>query len=336
MPGHCSFVSTNLPEQCDGADLQSCSELGYYGGTTTCDDCVLNVSGCQVCPSNLSCTTVPAFVFTNDVAVSGSYIAFGGSASVEIFSSLTPTTNTSIADVIGIVAVPSGWLVASSNPPSLSTLDPSGVHGSPHPLVLASAPAMAYAGARVVVAWNQLLGSEWHVYFAIADASANIVVVETDLFATDGSPVAATTDGTSFFVAANGRLARIAQDGTHTVSTGFPGPSQLSDLDLSWSGTTGWYVSHDPSTLEQIVQRFDANGTPVGATRTLHPGLDFLGDGDDLLGIGADLVLYRYAPTSESSQTVAQSPVSHVELAHFGGDILVAWNASLLRVAVVP
>lgn len=338
LPGHCTYVPGYMPEQCDGADVKSCTELGYYGGTTACNDCILDVSGCEICPINVSCTTVSGFVFTNDVAVGGAYIAFGGSASVEIFSSLTPIANSPIADVVGVAAVPGGWLVASSNPPSLSTLDVAGVRGPPRALVLASAPTMASAGGRVVIAWNQLIGTEWHVYFAIADASANIVVPETDLFATDGSTVAATTDGTSFFVGANGRLARIAQDGTRTITSGFPYPPQMWDgyVDLSWSGTSGWYVSRDPTTLDYVVQRFDSSGAMVGAPRVLHAGVDFLGDGDDLLGIGKDLILYRYTPTGETSQAVAYSPLTHVALAHFGSDTLVAWNADVLRVTVVP
>jgi hypothetical protein len=346
MPGHCSYF-TGGTEACDGTATKTCESYGYYGGTIVCAaDCKgFDTTGCQACnPATSSCVQRMQRL-EHGIAVSGPYVAVATASSIVINNGLTFVTEPALANVSAIVDVPNGWLVATNNPPAMQTLDPSGVLGSAHALPAgATSPALAAnASGRVVVAWNELVGADTHVFAALADGTGNVVVPAQDLFASDGSIVAATSDGTSFFVGAAGKLARVATDGTVAITSGFPISSGMpiyAITDLSWRGTTGWYVAGDQVTTSYVAQQVDSNGVLVGAPRpiTIFRAIDFLDDGDDLLAfvwMGAVRV-YRY----RADGTVASSGdigVSYgqpaAQLAHYGSQLLVAWERSL---ALIP
>jgi len=347
-PAVCRFAFVDQ-EECDGTDVTSCRELGYYDGAVSCDNCKVNASGCHVCAGGVSCTTVNGFSLVQDPAVSGDYVALGGVDSVVIFLGLTEVTQVAIPDLQALAGVPGGWLVATNNPPSLSTLDYAGVRGSSHPLPAGvEQPFMvSNAGGRVIVIWEQPVFMQQYMMFAIADADGNIIVPPTGMFPKPtGAWSDATSDGTSFFVGSGGTLARVSETGTVTTRSGFE--TGYDHLDLAWNGTTGWYVG---SSYGFDAQRFDINGAPVGTDfydLALPDCFDFLGDGDDLVAAQADVladaamwvvVLRRFSPSGAITEQHigALGPSWWARAAHIGAAILVVWNfGDTMTLALVP
>ena len=323
----CPSYSPPYVEVCDGTAvaIPSCESRGYYGGTSSCIRCSEDFSACDVCaPSDLDCATSSSIGTFNDVAVSGSYIALSSSPIV-IFDGLT-LVSTSTVIPAGIVGVPGGWLVATT-PPSLQTLDATGTQGTAHQVAGGFVtPAMAYGGGRVLVAWDE----QSVVYAAIADPSGTIVVPTFELFAGDTTPPSATSDGTSFFVAAHGNLARITPDGVRTIAGGFPSSP---NAQLTWSGTTGWYTSAT-DVHAYVTQRFDATGGTVGSAVPIDLGTkvtEFLADGADLLALfestSSRVSIVRIASSGTAGTSREVGYGGDARVARIGAELVVAWNA---------
>jgi hypothetical protein len=355
MPGqHCTFTPSE--EVCDGTALPlTCEQLGFSGGTIACSlTCAtFDTSGCTACAPNTQCTQL-AFNFVNDLAVSGTFVGVESANGVALFNGLTPIAQVTITNAKALVGTSQGFIVATSAPPTLSTLDTTGARGALHALpAQATAPVMAFAGGRVIIVWPQFANAAWHVFGAITDDSANILVPAFDLFTTAGSgvSVAAVSDGTSFFVAADGLLARVALDGTTSVTTGFPVQSGTEGVtDLAWDGTTGWYIHYDRAMPEtHLIQRFDAAGARVGAVESVAGAAQL-----DYTSTGAELRVLRWAPVSSTprgifitrptasgdvfERIVGASPqFGHAQVARLGTQTVVAWQTTeKLNLAIVP
>ncbi|HMG22065.1 MAG TPA: hypothetical protein VK607_12130 [Kofleriaceae bacterium] len=244
----------------------------------------------------------------------------------------------------GVVGIPGGWLVATAMPPSLTPLDATGTLGTPLPIAPeAEHPTLAYgAGQRVLLAWNQ--GSEpdvEHVYIEIADTSGTIVVPPFELFSSSSHvQPSATSDGTSFFVAAEGALARIAPDGTHSFIAGFPPPESAYSPPPSSPG-----AAPPAGTCGRAAPSFDASGAPIGARLTLRtdrPASGFTADGNDVValqsGLDGGFEIVRIDPDGHPG---AARPIgagaAFGALVRVGGDFIVAWvlraHLQLARVA---
>lgn len=305
-------------EPCDGALLsKSCTELGYFGGETSCSsDCRTHVLDCNACAfESGQCATRSGFEMRGGAAVSGTRLA---------------------------VAVTQGWLVAIDAPPRLTPLDSSGQLGTSSVALpaTATAPVMAYGpGGRALVAWIDLASSPRPVRMALTDETGATVVGETTLFTISGSHVAVTTDGTTFFVASDGRLARVAPDGTFAVVSGFP--QGLHGVDVSWNGTRGWYTGDTNSAFS--VQRFDSAGMPVGGAQNPGQVFDTAAHGDSFIHVYRGLNEYRLGGLSTPSgigPLIGIAPTPAVfppvplpawRIEHVGAQIVVLWNASRLQ-----
>jgi hypothetical protein len=330
MGCHCVVITEEL---CDG-DTRDCRQWGYYANNAACNSQCFDFDrrSCDACPPTGRCETFPDLGMRGG-AMSGTLLAVASSNAVTIFDGLTKVHDVPITSVYGIVDVPSGgWLVRAGSPPGLSTLDSAGVRGTAHSIPQEMQGArMAAAGDRVLLAWTAQLSSGWHVAVAIADTSGNIVVPAATILDGVSQYVEVTSDGTGFFVASDGRLARVAPDGTSTVVTGFP--ASQARPHLVWSGSMGWYVT-DTSLTGFVAQRFDATGAKVGTAIPFDLGATSV----ELTGDGADLVAARFASARlglvriDATGTVgADTEVGGGEggvsyIGHRGSDFVVAWE----------
>jgi hypothetical protein len=283
-PHDCSFQPSR--EVCDSTlDVPSCTSLGFYGGTTTCPTCKsVDTSDCEACPpGSTTCITEPP-ISVEGGAVSGTQVALvsdsGVWGSLTIYEGLTFEHTTTLWPVKDITAVPGGWQAIVNN--DLYLVDG---NGSASPLGGPFIPGykLVYgAGNRVLRMWREPVptptGTFWQVRYSIAETSGVIVHSGIDLPEISDSQDSLASSSTSFFLGADGELARITPDGTHTVEAGFPSGSQVSVL---WSGTTGWYVTFTLSGTS--AQRFDGNGIKVGTPIALTDARRVTADGDDLL-----------------------------------------------------
>jgi hypothetical protein len=353
MPGgnHCSYYPTQ--EQCDGTLTKTCAELGFYGGTTTCLGCQsTDTSACSACgPDVIACDSFAAFSIDHGIAVSGSRVALLSDYDAAIFEGTTEIIRTQIPYPSGIVGVPGGWLVTMAwFPRTIAVLDSAGVLGQEIEIPEAAAYPLLASGppGRVLLAWEQsdttTTPAVWQVYTAILDTAGNTVVPGSFLFAvTGGSRVSVTSDGTSFFVGSNGKLARIGVDGASTIITGFPiAPNTTEDyVTITWGGTLGWYIDNSGS----AVQRFDATGAKVGSVFAATAATTYVADGAELIALRRDpsatskIQQLRIDATGAIAGTPKEVGVSNgfvEDLARLGSNIVVAWSRpGHLQVALV-
>ena len=334
-PGECVFVPGEF-EVCDGVVRPNCKELGYLGGDTVCSDCMrVDLGGCDACAGD-TCAKRAGVTLAGDVGVSGAHLAIQGAGEVAIFDGATFVVEREIANVTNVVGAASGFLVTMASPPRIATLSASGTLGTPQALpdaattpVLASGPS-----GRTLVAWTE----QGSVHAAIVDGAANIVVPAAAVFQATG-PIDATSDGVSFFVGASGTLARVAADGTASLTTGFPNGTATR---LAWGGTTGWYVT--TTTIDRVpkyeLRRFTANGAPSGAAVSRVGGFhDIASDGDELLLLNGAQPLTAQRITAQDAFVAAGvfgvwlTTTGRAQIARVGAQRVVVWNQGALQLS---
>lgn len=345
MPGHCAsfFKST---EPCDGTDVKSCTDLGYYGGTSACRSCSINDSSCDACAPSSTCGTYMSLGSGSGIqlAAHDGRVAILGSQELAVYESLREIIRWPIQDGWSVTNVPYGWLVARGAPLWLIAVDTDGHTRWAHPVALPATVRLTSGPTnRVLAVWKGGVGSpitSWHVYYAILDTDGNIVVQPTDLITVGSNDwFGSTSDGNSFFVGTSGKLARIAPDGGATIVNGFPmSESSAGTVGLQWVGTSGWYISWPK------VQRFDAMGSFVGNVFTWSYRSYPIADGADLLVLGGGagtatrVEVLRLSSSNMvlSTTEVGKGQVSSLGMVHDGTNVVVAWTRPLhLQVAVV-
>ena len=333
MPGgnHCTYYPQ--PEACDGTTTMTCAQAGYYSGTFACTDCRLDPADCDACPPDAPCDSFAWLAFEH-AAVSGSHVAFVGYHKTAVFDGLTEVARPAISEARAVAAVPGGWvLLRSSQPPVLTALGTNGVVGASYPLFgKAASASIAYTNGRVLLAWKgDSPSGDYHLYVAITDLTGTIVVPEIDVMPIFNQYFQLISDGTSFFIAADGKLVRIAIDGTLTVGA----TSVPYSTHLTWSGTTGYIASNT------VAQRFDASGAVVGPAIAIGGNpLDFLANGSELLVLSSGnrvrIDHIDAAGTSLEVEEVGAGSTSTAVLERRANDVFVAWSLpTRLQVALV-
>lgn len=281
-----------------------------------------------------------------ELAVRGSHVGvIDGRMRVYQGANLVAQTTELVHKAVG---VPTGWLVASgSEPVTFSRLDTAGEVVSSQALEIHTSPEMVSGpGDRVLLAWMEVAGpAPRHVSFAIASPDGTIVVPEATAAPAPYTQVSVTTDGASFFVAADRSVVHITPEGVATVHDGFPLAGndgfQLGAHVTSDGGPGGWYWGYgDAAAPKYAAQRFDASGAPVGAV--LRPQID------NLLGViadGDDLLLLTYAPNGQPDPEISLrrmtpdgtlgTPMaigrgsSNFSMARMGASVVIGWIGDL-------
>jgi hypothetical protein len=332
MGCHCVIYQD---EVCDSNT--TCTDFGYYAGTSTCGQWCLAAKNadCEACPPSSQCATFPP-VELRSSAISGTHLAVTTPSAILIFDGLTKEVEVPAMNMRAVAAVPAGgWLVMSSSPPGLSTLDVAGTLGplQPLPTGMTSAGMVSGPGDRVLLAWYE--SGQNRIAFAIANTSGALVVPASTVFSDVTTPFfAMTSDGANFFVAWDGRLARISPDGTRVVLDGFPRPPQNTILHVTWSGSTGWYLAPNGNGTQLRAQRFDATGAKVGPMLYVDVGAAnpmFIADGADLLAARftakkLKLVRIDAMGTHGADIVVAGGEGILRRVGRRGADILVEWD----------
>ncbi|HEY1815421.1 MAG TPA: hypothetical protein VGG74_23895 [Kofleriaceae bacterium] len=360
-----------VSETCDGSDVPAviCSSLGYYiGGELGCQsDCMhYDDSQCLACASELvECDSIatPFAETTVGFASSGDLLALATTQSstttVTILDqaaqgfAVTAQAMLPVASISSLVSAGSGWLAVSGS--TLFSIDTAGdvettaLGGA----LLNSTIAFGASGSAIVVGLQQSTQDAYTVQAVIVAANGSVVVpafTVFDVFESNGMPtVAATTDGTSFFVATAGNLARVTSTGTvASDQTGLPSFGAQGPVFVSWAQSIGWYVVRT-DTGHYALQPFDATGVPVGGyTVVFPPGDEWqpfpIADGDDLfsiLEVQARLdspVWSMQIARFDSSGAVASPPyefgvgypppTTGPMLTRFGANLAVTWTAA--------
>lgn len=281
------FVWTR--EKCDG-DAIACTSLDYYGGTASCAQCAVNAATCDPCPPDAElCSSFASGAFA--AGPGPNTIVRGTFGILDVFdvqgTALASTAQYTIPSFnpVAIAAVPNGWIAVSEVLGVVHVSDTGIVSSATNiPSLNADTISATYAAGRVLIVWKMTDG----VHAATVDASNGSLIGGTvDVFSEPSRP-SVTTDGTAFFVAIPGHLAKVLGDGTIAASTAFGGNPQLS-IQVTCAGTTCWYVAPTSTAYDSFfAQRFDENAASVGAPVTIAPGFalsTFLADGSDLLAL---------------------------------------------------
>lgn len=157
QPRQCLWMP--VAEACDGTNVQSCTDLGFFGGATACISCTSIVTtACEACaPTNIACAAYPSYEIRTPFVVSGSRVAVGNWWYVEglddtlsIFDGVSENSRTHLVDVSGIAAIPTGWLIAvwtsPTDPMTLVPLAFDGTLGTAKPLPANITPYRLYSG----------------------------------------------------------------------------------------------------------------------------------------------------------------------------------------------
>jgi len=173
--------------------------------------------------------------------------------------------------------------------------------------------------------------------FAVLDATGAVIAAPATLFPStdDAAGTSVTTDGSSFFVAASGRLARITSAGTVAATlTGFPviaDPLSHAAPVVHWGTSYGWFAAQSASDQPWQAQPFDATAAATGSAVAI-PAVEStpIVAGDDLItatagmqtGLTVQLSLIR-VPARGTPTTIV--PVGSTAVATgFHNDTLVA------------
>lgn len=308
-----------VDEPCDGTlNTSRCESLGYYGGTPSCSvECQFDDRGCDACAPSVACTAFaisgPATsLVASDPSTPGPLtLALTTSHSGPGASSVITRFDQGASGFVQVGQVPSsrpvkiavtgGWFAADFFDSGIDVLDSSGNFVVSKPLFTSPGNvAMSYGpGAHALVTSSSYNAATLATVF---DASGATVAPPFVIFppadAVTVSKIA--TDGTSFFAAGRGQLARIGADGSGlSVTSGFPVGRDRSWPEVSWDGTSGWYVVSDSVAAPRVhtAQRFDATGAKVGASVTITPGI-LLSDHIEAYGTGL-LAISMDGATSE-------------------------------------
>lgn len=346
------------PEVCD-SNTTACTALGYLAGTAACGHlCTFDISTCAACETTssvLECRQLASsFGMSVTTTTAGPELAISPPNHIALYgrdaSGLVSIADVNLDLVEGLLPIPNGWITLQP-PGRLSTLDAAGTPGSviSDPTDPGSDVALAYgAGGRVIEAWSTIVQQMFVTKIRIADTSANIVVPAATIAMAAKQMLAATSDGTSFFVMTAGQITQIGSDGTIGATTsGYPLVQLGLPVLFAWGTTGGWFVGAQGTSPPYEAQRFDATGAKVGAPIEISDSvLGFNVDGDDLIattgsGTPTSLALARITP----SGVITRSPQVGVtdgygngnEVVRFGPDLLVSWvgasQGQLARVA---
>jgi len=346
---------TQAPEACDH-NSEDCSALGYLGGTAMCTtSCSFDVTTCSVCETTgivVDCEATDGLggTLTVTTTADGPELAVAGAYGVTLYrrdSNGLVLIGDNVAQGYALAApYPNGWIMTASDG-VVVTMGADGTVGS---VVSDGTPVnatrvIAYGNGRVLQAWAGGLQQPIGTQIRIFDTSLNLLVGPTVMSTAPTQTLAATSDGTSFFVMTAGQITRIGMDGTVLGTT--PGyPTFATPRLFAWGTTGGWFAGATGGSPPFSAQRFDATGTAVGAPIGISdPVLSFAVDGDDLLatigsGTPAALALERITPAGmvTRSSTIGIGVVADgVFAARFGPDVVVSWfaanRARLARVA---
>ncbi|HEY0193263.1 MAG TPA: hypothetical protein VGC42_19230 [Kofleriaceae bacterium] len=302
----CSYYQ-DTTEDCDGAAAGlGCVDLGYYGGTPSCNTaCRAVATGCGACatgPAIVDCHADDALAAMTAAAGSDPAsspatlaVATGGDGSTLTLyqlgsGGLQPVAHRAITGhVYALAGAPGGgwWAVIQDAGVALVRLSADLSTATEQSIwtgVLEQVDLAAGPDGRALIAWTSVTqpdnGSR-PVWTAVVDATAIIAPAAI----TDPNParlvaLAVTSDGASFFVATDGALTRLGAAGGVLSTTELPHPGlrSISLFALSWSGTTGWEVRSTLASIDSDVplfsaQRFDAAGALIGAPIALPPEL---------------------------------------------------------------
>ena len=139
------------------------------------------------------------------IAASGSNVALASTSAVQIYNGLAAGSGISISNVVGIVGVTDGWLVATMTTDDAVSLTPLGSDGtlgaSPSLVFPGAPPSMAFGpGDLVLATW---LSGSGAVTTILVDASGDAIGSASSVFFGSGPP-SVTTDGDHFFVGGYG------------------------------------------------------------------------------------------------------------------------------------
>jgi len=356
-----------MPEECDGTPDKTCVDLGYYGGSIGCTECTFDVTACNACavtcvgydPGTVAASGTSSAVVVasgTSLAVVAGDIGYSPWTLTMFDASLNEVGSAEVNDPSRIAGVAGGWLLVDSDV-TVQHVDMPGTVTSLPPIAnCGRVSGIAYGpGGRALVLCNNMLPTpgSWYIAATILDASGAIVVPPFNVFAVPSTSEwgGVTTDGTSFFVAANGQLALVAPDGTvSSPIMGYPIPGASAPISaVSWSGSTGWDVAVVDNTFRRFVaQAFDANGAMIGppVSITTSSATDLQAFNSGFVGIQASTVssappgttLYRYAVTrlDATGAVVASTEVgvgtSGLSMVPFGSDVAAAWSGHLALV----
>jgi len=358
-PGANCTMFTDVTEQCDGTMVNSCVDLGYYGGSSACtSSCTVDVSACNACA--VACVDFEAN--TSLLAASGSNLGIvvdngpGGYTLAVLDASLNEVATASAGDnqPAQIVGVAGGWLLVGYYL-NVVRVDLSGSSALLPPIVAVGGGALsggdtsgggiAYGpGERALVLYND--GTS-NVVAAILDANGTVAVAPFEVFAATSDVGSVTTDGRSFFVAANGQLVLVGADGTVSAPiTGYPIAGSAARSTVSWSGSNGWYVvANDDTGQSYVAQAFDGTGAMIGSlvsiTTSLPIGLQAFNTG--LVGTqcsplssampGQPDCRFAVARLDATGAVVASTDVgvgtSAFNVVPFGSGVAAAWSGLL-------
>jgi hypothetical protein len=342
-------------EECDGTVGASCTDRNYYGGTGACIGCTFDGSGCDACA--VTCVDMPAYLgprlaaSSTNLAIAHEPVQYGPSTLTVLDASLNKVATAQVSYIpFGIAAVPDGWLLVERANAGLLVqhVDMAGAVSPTQPICeLCDFAGVAYGpGGRALVAWTKSSGADGVTTLAvILDASGAVVVQPFEVYRPIYAYSTVATDGTSFFVAAGGRLARVAPDANISRTAGFPMDGRSL---VSWSGSTGWYVASSDATPSNVTaQAFDATGALVGSPVSITTTTGLQAYGSELVGTSTlpsapyperRFAITRVAATgaivASTEVGVATSPKPVV--VPFGSGVAVAWSMeNIAHVALV-
>ncbi len=372
-------------EACDGSAAPSCASLGYGRGTAGCNsDCTVNVSACDACGSDarvVACGAGPinyagVLVASPSAASGGPFLALASDSTMRVlhretqgFAAVGSATVT-MGAIESIAPLVDGWLIVSSGSTGVQVTHSDLLATTTVAHTLATGnfgnAEIAYGpGGHALVAWIEYVLDSNNVqrrrtWTAIVDATGATVVAPSMLFSEtdDLAGASVTSDGTSFFVGVDGRISRLASNGTVAATvTGFPmlpTPQSIVAPVVRWGTSSGWYAApqdFNGAGGQWTAQQFDATGAALGSAVPLAAGPKNVPsvDGSDLItasgatsGSAVPFSLVRVPPGGSPISSVPVGIVDETSLAFhtlitpFAGDVAVAWpGANNLYLALV-
>lgn len=302
VDGPCPWYAQH-EEQCDGSDVPTCAALGKGPGIVSCSaDCATaNTSACGACgddPRVVECAVAPGLepqsgwpllVASDPAVVGGPYLAaayptdfwvlqHGAQGFSDVYAAEVPLQFATVS----VAPAPDGWFIAGASSTGEVSVIRSDVRATTATSQVVTAAAsvgavsIAYGpGGHALVAWVEYVPDASSVMhpqtrFAIVDTTGAVIGAPATLFPStdDAAGTSVTTDGTSFFVAASGKLARITSAGSvAAVLTGFPtiaDPLSRVAPAVRWGTSTGWFAVQQASGQPWSAQAFDATGATTG------------------------------------------------------------------------
>ena len=316
--GHCSRW---VMESCDGGE--TCADFGYYNTDPVCTpNCTLSTSTCTACsPEATLCKANGVATGALSLTSNGTRFALVTGDHVSWFDAdLRLGTTKSYGAGARVGAVTGGWLVVGTVPTRLEFVTDDGVSETSVALPSGMGFALsAPANGHVLVAWSDASG----VSATIVSERGAIEIPAMQVLPVAGTP-SVTTDGTNFWVAAGGALAKVGPSGDVTTTSFVPagGHSQI-----TWNGTEGVYAQ--ASGLVTTLARFNAAGAKLGEVSIAATVFDMIPDGPNVLAlVGGTVTLTSIDPTSGTvtpGKDIGAGGTNR-RIAWFGSDVVVAWT----------